>query len=294
MPNLRVYVANCLMGGDTVTRTGTSWVRNLVEFSCGGKTIVFTQRDNIAKGSVSGFVGQFCETSEVLVRDVAAAELQKVLTVLDRLCWLLSFAGLSRVMWYGYDYPSDSKLGYRRSVTGMANYFRPVLDVRNGTSVKEFVRQVFAAYAKLEKRRRLNSVIDYLVLAEYPNQPTELKLMLAFVALESLKDTYARGNSIPYLRGAFRKAPKPNSPKYSFEELLHLMLREVKMKKGLRTIVKLRNEIVHSGLSRMAHRRKWAVYEKTHDIIREYMLRLLGYRGNYLTYASGGNAYKTI
>ena len=67
------------------------------------------------------------------------------------------------------------------------------------------------------------------------------------------------------------------------------MLNEVGMKKGLKRIIRLRNEIIHSGLSRKSHRAQFTMYEKIHDIIREYLLRLLKYHGNYLIYSSASN-----
>lgn len=294
MPDLRAYVINCLIGGDTFTSTGPSRIRNIVTFNCAGKMFEFKQRDEVAKGQINALIGQCCDTSEVLVRDVSEADLKRIIAALDRLCWLLSFAGLSRITWYGYDYPADSTYGYRRSVGGVANHFRPIFDIHESKAFKAFVQDVFENYKKFEKPRRLNVVIDYLVLAEYPNQPLELKLLLAFVVLESLKDTYARTKSIPYIRGAFRRGPNASSPRYTFESLLRLMFHDVRMKRGLKAIVKLRNEIVHSGVSRLSHRSQLAIYDRTHDIIREYLLRLLHFRGTYLSYTSRGATRRTL
>lgn len=60
------------------------------------------------------------------------------------------------------------------------------------------------------------------------------------------------------------------------------MLDEVGMTKELQGVVDLRNEIVHSGLSRMPHSELWKAYEEIHDLFREYLLRLLGFQGHYL------------
>lgn len=53
------------------------------------------------------------------------------------------------------------------------------------------------------------------------------------------------------------------------------------MKRGLKRIIKLRNEIIHSGLSRLSFSSKISLYNRGHDIIREYLLRLLNYQGRY-------------
>jgi hypothetical protein len=62
----------------------------------------------------------------------------------------------------------------------------------------------------------------------------------------------------------------------------------------LKRIVKLRNEIIHSGLSQRSHPQGWVMYEKIHDLLREYILRLLGFHGTYLVYSSASNAQAAV
>ena len=122
--------------------------------------------------------------------------------------------------------------------------------------------------------------------------PTEIRLLLLFIAIESVEDTFARAKSIPYSKGYFRKPPtRPGKPgaTYGFEAFLLKMFADVGMRTGVKRIVQLRNEIIHSGLSRKPHSRQWAMYERIHDLVREYIIRLLRYHGGYLTYASQGN-----
>lgn len=123
-----------------------------------------------------------------------------------------------------------------------------------------------------------------------PNQPTECRLIFAFVLLENLKESFARSRSIPYVKGFFRVSIAAKARAYKFEELLDLMLKDVGMRRGLKRIVKIRNEIVHSGLYLRPHSKRWAAYERIHDLLREYVLRLLGYHGDYLTYTSASNS----
>ena len=66
------------------------------------------------------------------------------------------------------------------------------------------------------------------------------------------------------------------------------------MRKGLKQIVSLRNEIIHSGLSRKSHSRQMIMFERIQDLVREYIFRLLGYRGEFFTYASQGMAIRKI
>ena len=282
------FVANCLMGGDRITQIGKEWIRDIVELDCGGYQFKFRQKPDVINGNIDQFKGLFAETTEVVASGIRQAQVSKIKAALDRICWLLSFAGGCRVICYGYKYKNGSDLGHYTSASGVAQYFRPVFEIRDGKQVKAFVEQTYEAYRRLEKPRKLNAVIDYLAQAERDGQPIEVRLILAFVTLESLKATFAKSQGIPYIKGFFRKLPKKqghDGEKYSFEELLTMMLRQVGMRKGLKRVIQLRNDLIHSGLSRKPHSRQWVLYADIHDLIREYMLRLLGYCGRYTPYA---------
>lgn len=285
---LRAFVANCLMGGDGITRTGDGWIRDLVEFDCGGYLFKFRQKSEIIHRNLDQLKGTFADTTEVLVSGVHLADVDKVKASLVRICWLLSFAGGCRVICYGYEYPNGSGLGHTHAASGVAQYFRPVFEIRDGTQVKAFVEQTYDNYACLEQSRKLNVVIDYLAQAEAPGQLLEVKLVLVFVALESLKHTFAHSEGITYADGAFRK---PNwkvdnkSNKYGFKELVKMMLGKVNMTCDLTSTYALRNDLIHSGLSSEPYSSQRELYEDVHDLIRKYLLRLLGYRGRYSPYA---------
>ncbi|MBZ0257631.1 hypothetical protein K8I31_16310 [bacterium] len=296
MSDLRAYVANFLGGGHEITWYGEHWIRDSLSFKCDGFTFMFIQKQEIVTGKLDDFKGFFTKSSEVLVKDVSKNDVEKVLKALSRICWLLSFAGLSQVLCYAHEYPDGSGCGKRISVVGQVSYFRPSIDIRNGEQTIKFIEKTYDGYKKLEKTRKLNVVIDYLVHAEKIGQPIELKLLIAFVVLENLKDTYARSMKIPYEKGYFRKIPKPckGDNRYSFEELLRLMLSKVKMRKGLKRIINLRNEIIHSGIVRKSHAWQWKQYDKLHDLLREYILRLIGFNGYYLTYASASRNRKNL
>lgn len=285
---LRVFIANCLMGGDEFTRTGNNVIRDRVVFSFGRRSYEFRQIPEVISASMEQFKGRFVPTTQVLVENVRPNEVEAVLKEVDRICWLLSFAGMCRVVRYKYEYPDGTGLGSENSTMGTAQFFRPTFVLHDGGQIKRFVEQSYAKYRRLEKRRKLNVVIDYLVQADRTGTPTEVKLIQIFVALECLKSTYARSCGFPFVKGFFRKPPaRPGSQgaKYSFEELLTLMFRDVKMRRGLKRLVKLRNDLIHSGFSQAPHAKKWALYADAVDIIREYLLRLLGYRGVYSPYA---------
>ena len=280
---LRAFVANCLMGGDEGDR---------VVFNCGGRSLLFRQRPEIIKNQLSQFKDCFAETTEVVVADVAASDVQDVLAAIDRICWLLSFVSTCRVMRFGHEYPNGSGLISRHSVSGVSRYWRPVLEIRDGARVKSLVEQTYNAYSQLAQARKLPVVIDYLAQAETPSQPIEVKAVLAFVALESLKHTFAVEQGIRYEQGAFRKptwvpgGKNKKSDAYTFKQLVGMMLHCVNMSRNLDASYRLRNELIHSGFSCESCSRQFELYEDVHDLIREYLLRLLGYRGCYALYSN--------
>ena len=272
---LRAFVANYLG-------------RSSVVFECGGYRFSFNQSPAVITGSADQFKGTFTSTTEVLVGGVTPGRVNRVKAIIGRICWLLSLAGTCRVVCYGHEYPNGSGLSHFISAFGTARLFRPAIEIKDNSKVKMFVEQTYEAYRRLEKSRKLNVIFDYLIQADREDQPTEIRLILIFITLESLKDTFARSQSIPYIKGYFRKPPtKPGKAgaKYSFEELLTLMLRQVGMCRGVKRLVKLRNDLIHSGLTRKPHNRQWALYADSHGLIREYLLRLLGYKGWYSPYA---------
>jgi hypothetical protein len=118
-------------------------------------------------------------------------------------------------------------------------------------------------------------------MPDQPEQPIELRLLLAVVTVESLKTTYARSRHIPFVNGRFRQ---PNNRPYSFEELVRMMLKDVGMKRGLQRLTDLRNEVIHTALVRGSLRTNERRFRRIHDLLREYLLRLLGYHGPWLSY----------
>lgn len=285
---LRAFVANCLMGGDTITETPEGWIRDLITFECGDRRFQFRQKQEIIHNKLDQFIGRCADTTEVIVTDVLQGDVQEVKDAIERICWLLSFAGTCRVIPYGYEYPNGSGLKHMMSVSGAAQHSRPVFERHNTTQIKSFVDQAYATYVLLEKSRKLNVVIDYLAQAEAPQQLLEMRSILGFVALENLKHTFAQSRGITYAEGAFRKptwTPGQRGHKYSFKELVNLMLRQVGMEHDLTAAIALRNDLIHTGLSSEPFGRHRELYADVHDLIREYLLRLLGYRGHYSPYA---------
>ncbi len=296
MPDFKAYIANCTVAGMEMTKHENSWIRDTINFEIGNRTFTLKQNSRIIQGHFNELKGSFCETSELIVKDVQEDELAEIESDVHRLCWLLSFACLSNVAFYGYDYPTGQNTGHRWAAIGRLDFFRPTIEISNGETVKSFVEQTFNNYKSLEGRRKLNEAIHYILSIEINKLPIEAKLALSFILLENLKSSFAHSKNIPYISGYFRKGSSPNkkSPAYSFRELLKMMLDDVGITKDLSQIKSIRDEIIHSGLTQLPYDKQIELHHDIHDLCREYLLRLLGYRGVYLLYSSGSNTVVTI
>jgi len=131
-----------------------------------------------------------------------------------------------------------------------------------------------------------------LVLAETRSLPLELKLATMFILLENLKSSFAKEQGYAFRKGYYRKS---SGDVWSFEALLSEMFGRVGMSSlDLSAIVDLRNEIIHSGISQTSFEHQFDIYENCQDLIREYLLRLLGYTGEFLLYSGSGMTPKRI
>lgn len=170
-------------------------------------------------------------------------------------------------------------------------HFRPLIEIHDGDAVKSYMEQVWTKYRKLKRARKLSEVINMLTTCELPKLPLEVRLGQIFVLLENLKSTFAKQANIPFISGFFRELSNPpkadpkKEKKLSFKELLQRMLATEGMKPRLTRIISLRNEIIHFGLSRKPYKSLKKNYDYCHDIVREYLLRLLGFSGEYLIYS---------
>ena len=293
MADFRAVICNCTIGGDKFTlKKGGGHIRNHLELQLSGYAVDLYQTEEAILGNRSDLKNRWNHTTEVVVSNVAPEYVDKIKVMITDLTNLLSFVSVSRVWPYGWEYPDQSGYGSFISTTGTTQYFRPVIDICDGSKVANFINQTWRPYQKYKRKRKLPEVIDYLVKADLPQQPVELQLIILFVVLENLKDTWARVQRIPYAYGYFRRIsipPKPNirkEPTYSFEELLSQMLKSVGMRRGLKRIIKLRNQIIHSGLSRRPFRSNQKTYENCQDIVREYLLKLLKFSGSFYPYTS--------
>lgn len=293
------YYANCLSGGDTISADpGGGWIRDKIIWNFNGHKIILHQNKDIITKPIGELRNIWIASSKLIIKNIPLSKVKYAENISKDIGWLLSFAGYSRVCVYGNEYPSGSGSLKLFSTVGVSRYFRPTIDIRHGKKVKDFIEQCLPNYRKLKRKRKLPEIFDMLISSE-ASIPIELRLVSVFIALESLKDTFAKVNGIPYANGFFRilsTPPKANIGKekiYSFEKLLSLMLKEYNIEKGLKRIITLRNDLIHSGISRRPYASKMKIFETCHDVIRLYLLKLLGYSGKYCCYSKPNTLLKT-
>jgi hypothetical protein len=138
-------------------------------------------------------------------------------------------------------------------------------------------------YNSLRGPRQLNVAIDYFTSSEHSQIAIEIKLAIVFILLENLKHTFALVKGYPYIDGYFRimGATSRGDHTKSFKELLNEMLGEVGMSPSIDGIIKIRNAIIHSGLSNIPFGQRFEIYIACQNIVREYLLRLLNFKGRY-------------
>jgi hypothetical protein len=299
LPTLKAFLANCLIWGEEAThKPDGSSTRDLISISCDRWVFAFRQDSEIVGPLKRIEGGQAYETSVVEVDNIELASLGDVLEALDSICWLLTFATQSRVIRYGYEFPEGDVTGRYHAAPGVVGRSRPLFELADAKAYREFVEMTYAGFRKFHSKRKLPVVFDYLLQTQLPLQTMEASLLLLFVTLENLKDTYASAAGIPYFRGFYRKMPlaasRRDPPKFLFKELLEAMFNEVGMAPDLKPMIDLRNEIIHSGLSRTPYAEQRRLYDIGHDLVREYVLRLLDFRGSYFLFSSSDWSLKHL
>ena len=291
--DLKGFLCNCFVGGETSSvQSGGGWVRDTLEVRFGGWDLKIVQKPEALAFNPSKYNGYFVETTTVVVRDVLAEDREEIRELLERLSYLLSFAGCSQVACYGWEHGEDPPLREHWATVARARFFSPTLDIRRGEVVRRFLEGVWPEYFRLEGQRDLRRVIDLFVIAETHGLPLELRLATLFILLENMKSTYAREQGFQF-NG--RNYLKPSGRAWGFNGLVSEMLKDAGMKQpDLGPIVDLRNDIVHSGASQTTFEHQDQIYDDCQDIAREYLLRSWGYSGEFRSSAGRGMTVKRI
>lgn len=286
--DLIVHIANFLGLGELMEDTPAGGMtRTLTKFRLARRKLELRQNPDMVLGSRQEFGGACVPSSTITVKGVAEREQDSAVRLVQDLCWLLSLASMSRVIAYRYDYPAGT-MAKGWSVPGVCGKSWTLIDIRDGAHVRRFLEGTFSAFRRLKTKRQLPAFIDALISAETGNHPVEISLVTAYVSLEMLKDSWARSKGIPFQKGHFARVdPSTGQPtRYGFEAMLRDMFAEVGMKPKLKPVARYRNALIHSGGLRLSHRTKDRAYATVQRLAREYVLRLLGYKGPYVMFGS--------
>ncbi len=278
LARLRAFVMNSNVHGESFSEEvdGKSY-RDTLIFTCDGQRFVMkTKPDQLA---------------EIIVENVAPGQTKATMETIERICWLLSFATQSHVACYGYDYPDGSSHKVRKGMYRAGQNVDPVIDPADGSAIRMFVDQAYPQFKTLEGARSLKVVIDYMLQAARPGLPMECRLVFLSVLLENMKQTYGTQSRFAFKRGKFVD-PDTKDP-LSFQKMMSRMFGSEGMTPNLRSLVDLRNDVLHTGVVNMTIQQQKAQHDAVTDLIREYLLRLLGFKGTFNVSGTGGSV-KTI
>lgn len=272
--------------------SGGAWFRGLIRLTLNRYPVELRQHEWVVRStSWSDLRGTSRHTTDLRVDNVTDAAREGVLQVCEQLAELLGFATASEVTVFGWEHAVGAPFARQQRTTATINHFIPVVDTRDGEAVRLFVERTWVGFDRERHRRNLPAVFHYLALAEQEGTPVELKLAILFIVLEQLKHSFAVNNGFVFFPPRFHLPGTTTPTRRSgrgLEALLSEMFAGVGMSPALGTVVDLRNEILHSGLSARSFPELSRIQGDTLMLIREYLLRLLGYTGVFFTGQEGG------
>jgi hypothetical protein len=269
------------MGNERTVYPDGGWAWNVLVCKLGRYKVRIIQKRDIISNKIKAEGLVYTSDFEIIgVRNFVEGK-----NVTFDICCLLSLASLSQVVPFHYEFKEK---GIRHNVIAEAKFFRPLLTIKCGETIQKYLELTWPHYRKLKRKRKLAEVIEMINIAELNSQPLEVRLALVFIILENLKGTYAKMKGYPFIRG-FYVDPTNNKLRLNFKVLLTEMLSEQGMSPALIRIITLRNEIIHFGLSRKPYESLRKNYEACQDIVQEYLLRLLGYKGHFQIYSTKGS-----
>ena len=278
MSNLRAYVMNSKVQGESFSEeVDGKVVRDTSVFTCEGQRFVLQTKPE--------------QLAEILVENVAPERVPATMEAIERICWLLAFATQSQVACYGHNYPDCTPHKLLNSIHRPGQEADHVINPADGAAIRKFVDQTYPQFKALESARSLKVVIDYMLQAARPGLPMECKLVFLSVLLENLKHTY--GTHLQYAIKGGKFVDPVTKARLGFQDMMNLMFSAVGMAPGLQPLVDLRNEVLHTGVASLTHAQQKLQYDAATDLIREYLLRLLGFKGNFDVSPTGGSV-KTI
>ncbi|OGU27780.1 MAG: hypothetical protein A2057_11330 [Ignavibacteria bacterium GWA2_35_9] len=271
------HISNCLINGDSFSDINGIKIKNTINLFLANKSISIIQSPDliIDKINMAEYQNKFVQSTKILIKNVNDVEIDSCHSLIIKLTSLLSFILNSQVIYYGYEYSEEKRFW---AALGYTNIFYNVLENNRGDEIKDFITSTWEQFEYNYERRKLPLIFDYIFQAFSVNT-IETKLVFSYVTLESLKYTFAKEKSFKFSNGCFRDQ---NSKRLSFNDLIKMMLNEVDINFDVKEIIELRNDIIHSDFTEKPYEHNFKVFIYCQHLIRNYIIKLLGYRGYYI------------
>lgn len=274
------FFANAVFVGDEITYFDNGgWSKNKISFHAFGYDFEWTQKNGFNKSFINDRRYEFIETSSALVKGVE--DISHFEASMVKLSYMMSFALNSQVVFYSYIEKTNNQPSYGKqlSVIGVYSGASPLLSTANGLLIKRFIESCWVRFDELYHARRLNVVIDYFTTADAKQLQVEIKLSLFYTLLECLKSTYAKANGYPFKDGWFYYKNSDSKIKNS-NFLIEKMLYDAGMELPCGIRIE-RNSLIHEGISLANGESVFILYSQGRDLVGEYILRVLGFSGEY-------------
>ena len=279
MAELVGHLANCIIEGDSYSDVDGVKIKNKIVFQLKSKTIEIVQSPTlfIDPKSLAEYQGKFIRSTRVVVYDVEEKDIGYYSDVISKLASLLSFITTSQVVYTAYEYPAG-KIRQVLKVLGRTDIMHHVLELHRGDEIKEFIVKTWEKFEDNYELRKLPLIFDYIFQA-FSINTIETKLVFSYVTLESLKYTFAKEKGYTFSKGFFHDH---NKKQLNINKLIEMMLSEIGIVFKINEITELRNDIIHSGYTEKTFDHNFKIFIYCQHIIRDYLIKLLGYKGDYI------------
>ena len=206
--------------------------------------------------------------AEIYIKNVPEENIERLKSIIYCLADLFSFSTTAQVRFCRIKYGNTEMSMGKSGVPARSKIFD------TPSCIKEFVEKCWDTYIQLRERRELKVVIEMLVSIDLVNLPIESKLSIIFILLENLKYTYAKDKGYSNTK----------KKKLEFKGILKEMFEEYGIKDDLSDVVKLRNDIIHQGLSEIPFEEQKNILLFCRELIIEYFIRLVGCAGMFSSF----------
>lgn len=250
-------------------------------------------------------------TTIVTIKNIRTDQLEKILDIIDDLCWLLSFIQQSPIRRHGYKLNSNQE--WTSCLGIVINPLNNIIE-NSGKETRKFIEQTYPNFKKLKSARQLTVVFGYISEANISALALEAKLILHYVLIENLKHTFANIKAFKKHNTQFSHPSFPdleNKPediadyevitqktkknryrhkkygKCGSNEMIKRTFEDVGISRNITNdIIDKRNKMIHEGILLPfgdINYSKQAIedLQDVSDLLRKYLLTILNYKGSY-------------